>query len=212
MRKQYMLTQDEFAEVVAIAQDRTPVFKFGNYWHGTDKQHRANQFWKLLGAKYGFVWDSAKANGSNPRSFTAEALPIAPPKEVKFRAWHKELLKMLTVYIISIQRHAGQEYLKNCQGYYPDNNQVPFAFDEVEWMQFTGINDCKGKEIYDGDIVDYDFDGVINISNGTYVKFEGGAFVIHTGRFCPLVSDCDGVAVLGNIYETPGLMNLNSIP
>jgi hypothetical protein len=60
MKKEYQLSEDEFAEIKSIAQDRTPVMKFGDYWSGMDKQDRANAFWKLLGEKHGFVWDSAE--------------------------------------------------------------------------------------------------------------------------------------------------------
>ena len=60
MKKEYQLTPDEYAEINSIAQNSMPVMKFGNYWSGMDRQERANAFWKLLGAKHGFVWDSAE--------------------------------------------------------------------------------------------------------------------------------------------------------
>jgi hypothetical protein len=58
-KQEYQLSEDEFAEIKSIAQDTTPVMKFGDYWSGMDKQDRANAFWALLGEKHGFVWDSA---------------------------------------------------------------------------------------------------------------------------------------------------------
>lgn len=61
MNKEFELTDDEFAEIKAIAQDSTPVMKFGDYWSGMDKQDRANAFWKILADKYGFIWDTAAA-------------------------------------------------------------------------------------------------------------------------------------------------------
>jgi hypothetical protein len=60
MKQEYEMTEDEFNEIKSIAQDTTPVMKFGDYWSGMDKQERANAFWKILAAKYGFVWDSAE--------------------------------------------------------------------------------------------------------------------------------------------------------
>jgi len=69
MKKEYQLTEDEFAEIKSIAQDSTPVMKFGNYWSGMDKQERANAFWKLLGEKHGFVWDSAEGVPGKPVTF-----------------------------------------------------------------------------------------------------------------------------------------------
>lgn len=75
--KEYQLTEDEFNEIKSIAKDSTPVMKFGDYWSGMDKQDRANAFWKLLGEKYGFVWDSAApAPDKSPDYFLANPLPV----------------------------------------------------------------------------------------------------------------------------------------
>lgn len=60
MKQPFEMTQDEFDEIKSIAQDSTPVMKFGNYWSGMDKQDRANAFWKILADKYGFIWDTAE--------------------------------------------------------------------------------------------------------------------------------------------------------
>lgn len=60
MKKEYKLSDDEFAEIKAISQEREPVMKFGNYWSGNGPKERANSFWKLLGDTHGFVWDSAE--------------------------------------------------------------------------------------------------------------------------------------------------------
>lgn len=70
-KKQFEMSQDEFDEIKSIAQDTTPVMKFGDYWSGMDKQDRANAFWKILGDKYGFLWDSAEGAGSDPKQFMA---------------------------------------------------------------------------------------------------------------------------------------------
>jgi hypothetical protein len=72
-KQEFVLTDDEFEEIKSIAQDATPVMKFGNYWSGMDKQDRANAFWKLLGDKHGFVWDSAEGiPGKDVKHFQAE--------------------------------------------------------------------------------------------------------------------------------------------
>ena len=72
MKQPFEMTQDEFDEIKSIAQDTTPVMKFGDYWSGCDKQERANRFWKILADKYGFVWDSAEGiPGKGPTHFAA---------------------------------------------------------------------------------------------------------------------------------------------
>lgn len=75
MKQEYEMNQDEFNEIKSIAQDTTPVMKFGDYWSGMDKQERANAFWKILADKYGFVWDSVEGvSGKGPTFFKATPL------------------------------------------------------------------------------------------------------------------------------------------
>lgn len=91
MKQEYELTEDEFAEIRAIAQDSTPVMKFGDYWSGMDKQDRANAFWKLLAEKYGFVWDSAEGSPGKPVTFFL-ATPTRPKEEPKISKEDQEFI------------------------------------------------------------------------------------------------------------------------
>lgn len=82
MKTEYELTEGEFAEIKSIAQRSTPVMKFGDYWSGMDQQDRANAFWKLLGEKHGFVWDSATPIPGKAVTFFY-ATPTRPKEEPK---------------------------------------------------------------------------------------------------------------------------------
>lgn len=80
-----------------------------------------------------------------------------------------------------------------------------------ELMQFTGLHDKNGKEIYEGDIVEF------GIKNGAKldVRYKSGGFVLHTrGMKTHPVSEhmnYRGVLVgkvIGNIYENPDLLTV----
>lgn len=74
-------------------------------------------------------------------------------------------------------------------------------------MQYTGLNDENGKEIYEGDLLE---DGELIFE----VFFENGSFLVRhvgdTGFMCgdDLMSYCDTRKVIGNIYENPELLEV----
>jgi hypothetical protein len=85
--------------------------------------------------------------------------------------------------------------------------------DKIELMQSTGLKDKNGKEIFEGDIVQfedcYTETDFLYVNTGI-VEWSQGSFTI-TNRDSVLMEDLlDGdsldVTIIGNIYENPELL------
>lgn len=70
-------------------------------------------------------------------------------REIKFRAWLKDDKRMVEVRSIDFHEE-GNIITVN----YNDIFGFEFNENEIELMQYTGLKDKNGKEIYEGDIID----------------------------------------------------------
>ena len=127
-------------------------------------------------------------------------------KQVKFRAWEKNSKEMIDVYDIDFV------------GGMINSNTAWRGLEEVELMQYTGLNDKNGKERYFDHIVKItwrkDTDSYLQ-QGDDYIEKEFIARIVwHIDRIvyvlanrkklnCP--SDVQ-VEVIGNIYENPELL------
>ena len=120
-------------------------------------------------------------------------------REIKFRAWDKKYNEMIPDLIcfykdggISHNNHFNSD-ISPFRGYMWDSRNL-------EVMQYTGLKDKNGKEIYEGDIV-----------KGNYLK--GIGVVEWNDKFCKFdishkmnITPSDECEVIGNIYENPELL------
>ena len=152
-------------------------------------------------------------------------------REIKFRAWDKKTKKMRAVN--SIVFH----YEEECFDF--DNSRLPKVVNlwgkdiiedkaivlhreikDVELMQYTGLKDKNGKEIYEGDIVktydaqgnesciaqilwaDYGLnDGWCSKGIKSLIEYDKRLFEIGFGK-----SDARDCEVIGNKFDNPELL------
>ena len=113
-------------------------------------------------------------------------------RPIKFRAWDKEEQEM----------HGFE--LRDAL-----STGIDFYDDDAPLMQFTGLLDKNGKEIYEGDVVKqvmYDTDKSWYEAE---VIFNRGRFCLNTGTIPEdLIPElCE---IIGNIYENPNLLQAGS--
>ena len=116
-------------------------------------------------------------------------------RDIKFRAWDKKYLKMV-----------GQ---KGAQDLFSLRSDGVPSNEYYELMQYTGLNDKKGVEIYEGDI--------LKPKNGKPRKviYHGGSFkhTSHSKRggkepLFPQLIHIRQFEVIGNIYENLELLGV----
>ncbi len=120
-------------------------------------------------------------------------------REIKFRAWDKKENKMFEVSEIIFHGVKGMDINeKNTLGM-----DLWHISENTELMQFTGLKDKNGKEIYEGDINKNDDERkseVVFYAGGFYLKFSETEYKA-IGSFAPF-----NWLVIGNIYENPNLL------
>lgn len=83
-------------------------------------------------------------------------------------------------------------------------------------MQFVGIQDKNGKEVYEGDIVTVEPHSIIGGGSWTeqtcVVSFINGSFVVDSSKFHNTICRIKSyLTVIGNIYENPELIEATKV-
>lgn len=123
-------------------------------------------------------------------------------REIKFRAWLKDDKRMVEVRSIDFHEE-GNIITVN----YNDIFGFEFNENEIELMQYTGLKDKNGKEIYEGDILlvaNGSINGDIMFSKRVVKWFEEKrGYNIH--NFDNAYKPTHYYEVIGNAYQHPEL-------
>ena len=123
-------------------------------------------------------------------------------REIKFRAYYKMykgiypvaeiILDEESVMLITTDEHDGELDMITC------------GYEDIEIMQYTGIKDKNGVDIYEGDVIeDTDYEGM-KITGS--IVYRLGAFYIDWNTYPHSLLGIGTPTIVGNIYENKELL------
>ncbi|WP_413485982.1 YopX family protein [Brochothrix thermosphacta] len=132
-------------------------------------------------------------------------------REIKFRAWDRINGMFRKQQMIKEPSLSRSDISKGCR-----INDI-FKDDEFIWMQYTGLKDSNGVEIYDGDVVEFcDFDSLrtggitSDKTRKAKVLFIQGGYFVKEGDYEALLYDAlindSELIIIGNIYQNKDLL------
>lgn len=134
-------------------------------------------------------------------------------REIKFRAWDDHYKYMN--YKVLVGTYGEWEKVKDDKNYtacsmWIEPDKVDYECEphwahfepyhkDIHLMQYTGLKDKNGVEIYEGDIIDISYDEAI-IKNAV-IEYHGASFYACTNSDMWELDNYFDIEAVGNIYE-----------
>ena len=112
-------------------------------------------------------------------------------REIKFRAWVKKEKEMVEILYIETRKE-GLVYVL-----YKDKSKCTLGKPFVEIMQYTGLKDSEGYEIFEDDIVWNEWDEEYQV----VIYDEGEYKLMGESHIQNLYDELDYIDIRGNVYE-----------
>nr|DAR89077.1 MAG TPA: YopX protein [Caudoviricetes sp.] len=118
-------------------------------------------------------------------------------REIKFRAWVKEKKAIFEVILIDYVTKKVT-YLLERVGHLLSIRDA--KFNDIEFMQYTGLKDKNNKEIYEGDIIKF-LNGIFEVIWCN----EKASFMLKNKEYKEFLNfiyeNNNGMEIVGNIYQ-----------
>lgn len=126
-------------------------------------------------------------------------------RTIKFRVWNIKKQIMDLVDELTFIENDGITYITTIK------TEVCLRRDEAKIMQYIGINDCNGREIYEGDIVELDkkfaeAQGYSSTISEVVWDEDGALFDTPKIQYALSQHNSKYFTVIGNIFQTPQLL------
>ena len=123
-------------------------------------------------------------------------------KKFKMKAWLMKEKKMVSIIGIDF----NYEYIRYTED---DNlfneNYKTAEFKNIELLQFTGLKDNGGQELYEADVIKFN-DGIDDIYGLISYDDEDGTYRVSYENITEHLSEREGdFEIIGNIFENPDL-------
>lgn len=124
-------------------------------------------------------------------------------REIKFRIWDVENNEMLKVQELDFEPtfYGGRIVIR------PDQYNDYFDTEDMILMQYTGLHDKNGKEIWENDIVEITRECIYEKG---IIIFKDGCFFIKSKENLLALYNCElsnyKIKIIGNIYDNPEML------